>query len=393
MRHSIIGLSLVLALPIEAWGQVEESSAVSKELQWRTLAGTVRLNGTVKNGHCCRGTGAIIARDGDSTYVLTAAHCVRDTTNLEVEYFEKASYSLRGHASERAVLVAADDASDIALLKVSKSMQPPHIIPICPADELPKPGDIAWNIGCGSGNPPYCTIGTFAGEDSLGLRTDYPGIGGFSGGPVLDNKGRLIGIWTGTRNKAGYAVSSDLMYQILDDNKLGPLTQAGRPFARLSFRFVEYVMLAVCFVVLLCRFLHDERLSEIFGESVCGDGFPWWALIAHLLGAGGMIILFTSFIRVPFTVFSIGRLVVIVWGICYGPLVLSAVFTEGFVPRPAWWPMAVLYAKASCISVAVAILCSRGPLQSFWWVALGIPVVTALAVLASLLDRWQRGVA
>jgi hypothetical protein len=377
----IVGFFLTLVLPLAAFGQVVESSGVSTDLQWRTLSGTVRLNGS--------GTGAIIARDGDTTYILTAAHCVKDKTKFEVEYFHKACYPKP--ILERATLVATDEASDIALLKVTKGIQPSHVIPICPGNELPRAGDAVWTVGCGDGKPPYCLVGKLTGEDGNGLRTDYGGIGGFSGSPVLDSRGRLVGIWWGSDTKSGAVVHPELVYQMLDENKMGVVSEWGKHFGKLPFRFIEYMTLAVCLTVLMIRFLEDDRMSAALAQEICGGSFPWVALAIHLLGLGGLIILFTFFIRVPFTIISISVLVAEIWAICYGSLALSGVLVEGFVPISAWRPIAVIYAKASGVSVAVSILCSRGQMQSFWWIALVIPAVTAGIVAGSLFDRLERG--
>jgi S1-C subfamily serine protease len=141
------------------------------------------------------GSGVIVSSDG---YVLTNSHVVHGSAGVEVEL-----------ADGRTILtdlVGDDPATDLALLKVSS----PGALPfaeLANSNEL-RVGDFAVAVGSPFGLTHTVTLGIVsalgrslassqAGRRIEGvIQTDAPLNPGNSGGPLLDDQGRVIGINT-----------------------------------------------------------------------------------------------------------------------------------------------------------------------------------------------------
>jgi S1-C subfamily serine protease len=134
------------------------------------------------------GSGAIVSSSG---HVVTAAHVIKGATYLEV-------VTLAG--IHTATVLSVDDANDIALLKVDQAFDA-HI-PVGRSSEVRLGQSVATigfpNIGI-QGHSPKVTQGMISGEN--GVQNDIrmwqisvPIQPGNSGGPLLDEQGRLVGV-------------------------------------------------------------------------------------------------------------------------------------------------------------------------------------------------------
>jgi len=134
------------------------------------------------------GSGALVSSSG---HVVTAAHVIKGATYIEV---------VTPSGTYPATMLNVDDANDIALLKVDESFD--SYIQIGRSSEVRLGQSVATigfpNIGI-QGHSPKVTQGMVSGEN--GIHNDIrmwqisvPIQPGNSGGPLLDDLGRLVGV-------------------------------------------------------------------------------------------------------------------------------------------------------------------------------------------------------
>jgi len=180
------------------------------------------------------GTGFVIQDDGT---IVTNAHVVEGETSAKVVFND----------SDKAVparILGRDESSDLAVLKVEPSAAP-QLRPLALADsDTVKVGDNAIAIGYPLGLDRTVTAGIISGLgreikapngfniDKV-IQTDAPINPGNSGGPLLDTKGRVIGVnsqiatdGAGEGNVGiGFAIPSNTVREIV------PQLEAGKTVA------------------------------------------------------------------------------------------------------------------------------------------------------------------
>ena len=137
------------------------------------------------------GSGVIMSTDG---FILTNQHVVRGSDSILIQLHDRRQFV--------ATLVGEDLSSDLALLKI----EAPDLIPATWGDsEQVNVGSIVWAIGSPYGFQHTVTSGIISGKNRPGdinhptqslLQTDAAVNPGNSGGPLVDAKGRVIGINT-----------------------------------------------------------------------------------------------------------------------------------------------------------------------------------------------------
>ena len=169
------------------------------------------------------GSGIIVSRDG---VVLTNAHVVGEATNVEVGLAD--GRNLRGQ------VIGKDQTIDVAVVRVASSNLP--AAPIGDSDKL-EVGQLAIAIGNPLGLERTVTSGVVSavnrnprGIDLAGLiQTDAAISPGNSGGPLVDSRGRVIGINTAVLAGAGasglgFAVpinlANDVVRQVLTTGRV-----------------------------------------------------------------------------------------------------------------------------------------------------------------------------
>ncbi|RZJ95622.1 MAG: PDZ domain-containing protein [Brevundimonas sp.] len=160
--------------------------------------------------------------------VLDAAQGIVVTNNHVVEGGRKYTVDLTDGRIFDAVLIGADKATDIAVLQITA----PGLsqIEVASSDSL-KTGDLAFAVGYPLGLDQTLTMGVISGLGRSGMgdriedyiQTDAAVNSGNSGGPLLDSRGRLIGINTSILSGGGggndgiaFAVPSRIMMYVVD---------------------------------------------------------------------------------------------------------------------------------------------------------------------------------
>jgi putative serine protease PepD len=192
-------------------------------------------------GSAASGTGFLIDPDGT---IVTNAHVVDGASQVGVRFDDDAS-------PVTARLVGTDASSDLAVLKVDASAAN-GVTPLVLAEsDSVKVGDAAIAIGFPLGLDRTATAGIVSGlereiEAPNGFRidkviqTDAPINPGNSGGPLLDAKGRVIGVNSqiatsgagGGNVGIGFAIPSDTVREIVPKLKAGQSVE--RPWLGLS---------------------------------------------------------------------------------------------------------------------------------------------------------------
>jgi len=191
------------------------------------------------------GSGVIMSTDG---YIMTNAHVVDGASRFLVELHDRRRYE--------ASLVGVDPVSDLALLKINA----PRLIAADwgNSDEA-EVGSIVWAVGSPYGFQQTVTSGIISGKDRPGdglqgkqtlLQTDAAVNPGNSGGPLVDDRGRVIGINTSiygeTFQGISFAVPSGTAMFVYDELKRnGSVTRGylGVYPAEVDFRDAEQLNL------------------------------------------------------------------------------------------------------------------------------------------------------
>jgi len=165
------------------------------------------------------GSGVII--DAAGGVIITNHHVIENGTAFRVDLLDGRSY--------RAELLGADRATDIAVLRIAA----PDLtqVHMAPAGTL-RSGDLAFAVGYPLGLDQTLTMGVISGLGRSGLgdavedyiQTDAAVNSGNSGGPLLDSRGRLIGINTailsggmgGGNDGIAFAVPINIMRFVTD---------------------------------------------------------------------------------------------------------------------------------------------------------------------------------
>ncbi|MBI5105823.1 MAG: trypsin-like peptidase domain-containing protein [Solirubrobacterales bacterium] len=186
------------------------------------------------------GTGFVVDKDGT---IVTNAHVVGDSTEVVVRFNDRAD-------PVRAEVAGTDPSSDLAVLRVDPGDAPQlRVLTFADSDRV-RVGDAAVAIGYPLGLDRTATAGIVSGlgreiEAPNGftiekvIQTDAPINPGNSGGPLIDARGRVIGVnsqiaTAGSQGNVGigFAVPSNTVREVVPQLKRGQRVR--RPYLGVS---------------------------------------------------------------------------------------------------------------------------------------------------------------
>jgi 2-alkenal reductase len=235
------------AIPTEARAQFDEDEMVLVNLYERVNPAVVSIQNeqTTRSGvdqAAGQGSGFVISADG---YIVTNNHVVEDADGVKV-VFADGSF-------ETAEIVGTDRYSDLALLKVNKTDLP--FVELADSDQA-KVGQRVIAIGNPFGLDGTMTLGiisakgrslpeaardggNFSNPDII--QTDAAINPGNSGGPLLDSKGRVVGVNTAIRtsndNGAGQPSNSGIGF-VVPSNTVKRVVEALREEGRVRYPYL-----------------------------------------------------------------------------------------------------------------------------------------------------------
>jgi len=162
-----------------------------------------------------RGTGCVFELSQDRVYVLTAAHVVGRSRQIECEFWR------HGHRSSPLAgqVTARDEAADAAIVMLSQAAFGgvlPTAIPLAPRDHVLRPGQPVVSVGCAGGSWATGFKGHVLGYRGADL-VFVPGpANGRSGSAVFDATGeRIVGLLRARSmdDSHGFATSVQALYR------------------------------------------------------------------------------------------------------------------------------------------------------------------------------------
>ena len=160
------------------------------------------------------GTGIVITADG---LILTNNHVVQGADEIAIRLRDQ-------EETFKATVVGRDPSSDVAVIKAATGKLSPAVLG---DNRTLRPGDVVLAMGSPFGLEQTVTMGIvsatgravgFTGTEDF-IQTDAAINPGNSGGPLMDCKGRVVGINTAGRQGTGigFAVPVNLALKVADD--------------------------------------------------------------------------------------------------------------------------------------------------------------------------------
>ena len=243
---SALPLLLLAAVP----GQFVDSPAFPKAQQQAALEATVRIYhpGSRLYGVGV-GSGAIVHRDDKVAYVLTAEHLLppgQVGIAVDLYFYTAKSYPEPSAKVLQAGVVRRLPDVDLAVIR-AELPDHPGLLSICPEGKITR--KLRYLPGSKQDPFPVLAVGVGGKEDAptiwldhvQGLKAAKPGCpayfyetgreptAGRSGGPLVDERGYLIGICNGKVGAKGYYLSVTEIRNALDRNGLSFLLEPTKP--------------------------------------------------------------------------------------------------------------------------------------------------------------------
>lgn len=175
-------LCILLVLPVAAFGQISLTTA---EIAKKVSPSVVVIEGKTDSGNVL-GSGFIISKDGK---IVTNLHVIRDMKTATVEL-------ANGKVFDSICILATDERRDLAIVKIAGLDLP--ILDLGNSDAL-NIGEPVVIVGSPRGLEGTVTAGILSsvrdgGEGYKVLQTDAAVNPGNSGGPLVNNRGQVIGV-------------------------------------------------------------------------------------------------------------------------------------------------------------------------------------------------------
>jgi hypothetical protein len=221
----MLALAFLVLIPVQV--SAVESTEFPRKLQMTAITATVRIENRSRDEE---GSGTIIGRKGRFIYILTAAHLVSPDDRLLVATFSRTSYPQVDKVYRSAQVVATlGDIRDLALIRIPTRDEPPGSLKVCPPQTIPEKKNFpGLAVGCTEGEAPTCSVDRIIGKKLVRRQgKGKPGYlwevsrkheSGRSGGPLIDRRGYLLGICSGTNKQKSYFCHTEGIRAFLKQN-------------------------------------------------------------------------------------------------------------------------------------------------------------------------------
>lgn len=190
---------------------------------------TVRV--LADGGKATKGSGVVVGVREPFIYILTAAHVVRNANRLAVQTFDAHSYPQPAQIYSPVQVLAQRDDLDLAILRVT-GKSAVSSLPICPVRDVPtEVGFQGLTVGCNGDQPPTALATTVESKKVVRRTADGAPVAmwevvpepakGRSGGALINGRGYVIGIGSGTSTGKGYYAHVDDARKMLEQAALG----------------------------------------------------------------------------------------------------------------------------------------------------------------------------
>lgn len=211
-----IVLLLVIAEPEFTSPAVVRDAVMSTKSQWEALASCPRVVIGKKDAF---GSAVVIGHKDGFAYLLTAAHVLDESQEMQLHFFERSSRTQPARILKNVEVLFRSDKPDFALLRAKTVEGPLPHLKLAGPNQRPRrfPSD-AVSVGCAFGGWPQAKAESISAKllkrvgdtpEAFFWQTATRPEKGRSGGPLLDGRSRVIGVCAAAQDEKGYFTHLD----------------------------------------------------------------------------------------------------------------------------------------------------------------------------------------
>jgi S1-C subfamily serine protease len=203
-----------------------DSKEVPEAVRNSGIPATVRISDPA-NGSV--GSGAVVGVREGFVYILTSSHLFGRDAKPTVETFAAKRPVKADSTHPECELVCRTADSDLAIVRLPADKREWKKVQLAPTLSEDSRLDTGWAVGCDDGREPRTTVVTLTGKklvrragksSAFFWQAKGEAVPGRSGGPLLDQYGRLIGVCSGTQESRSYYTHLEEIRTFLRDNDM-----------------------------------------------------------------------------------------------------------------------------------------------------------------------------